>query len=190
MYRSLFIALLAFCTLAARADVAVYSQTPHPAGGQYKSSWYATDGLDSDEHVWDAFIVPINSAITRVQWRGGYAYGSTGGRSPVYDFTVSIHASTAGGTQPDVVSQPLVRYHTNGNAGEAYAATVNGIEMYDYTFTFPSAFQAAAGTKYWVQIEAYQGLTPQYYWPPDWSIARGIGGENSHFRRVGGTGGM
>ncbi len=168
-----------------------YNQPPDPAGGQYKSAWYSPDGLDDDQYVWDAFTLASNTAITEVQWRGAYTnYLSGAGKAPVYDFTVAIYGSAAANTEPDVTHAPLVRYHTNNNAGETLAGTFGGVLMYDYHFTLPSPFQAVAGTKYWVQIEAYQGLTPTYYWPPDWSIAKGTGGDGSHFRRIGGTGGM
>lgn len=186
-------ALLALSLLVsfARADVAVYQHPPHPAGGQYKSAWYAEDGLDSDEHVWDSFTLSSGAAITRISWRGAYTnYLVNAGLAPVYNFTVGIYGSTAANSQPNVVAGPLVEYDVGGNAGETPAGSAGGVNMYDYSFTLPSAFQAAAGTKYWVQIEAWQGLTPVYFWPPDWSIARGVGDNNSHFRRVGGTGGF
>ncbi|MCE7973844.1 MAG: hypothetical protein DYG92_05870 [Leptolyngbya sp. PLA1] len=174
-----------------RGQVAVYSHAQYPTGGQYKSAWYAPDGLDSDENVWDAFTLPADAAITEVRWRGAYTnYLSGAGLAPVYDFSVAIYSSIAGGSQPNVVNGRLVRYYTGSNAGETPAGQVGGVNMYDYHFTLPSAFQAQAGVKYWLQIIASQGLTPTYYWPPDWSWARGTGGDASHFRRVGGTGGM
>ncbi len=173
---------------SAAADEA-YSQPPNAAGGQYKSAWYAEDGLDSDEYVWDDFTLASSTAITEVRWRGAYTnYLSGVGKAPVYDFTVAIYGSI-GGFQPDVVNGPLVEYQVGGNAGETSAGSAGGVLMYDYAFVLPSPFQAAAGVKYWVQIEAWQGLTPPYYWPPDWSIARGTGGNNAHFRKIGGTGG-
>ena len=180
--------LLSAWAPAARADVA-YSQAPDPAGGQYKSAWWAPDGFDDDEYVWDAFTLASGTAITEVRWRGAYGNFPSGtGQSPVYDFTVSIYASIAGGFQPDVTHPPLVKYHTNNNAGETPAGVAGGFAMFDYHLTLPSAFQAVAGTKYWVQIEAYQGMTPSG-WRPDWSIAKGTGGDGSHFHRIGGTGG-
>ncbi|MEK6642650.1 MAG: hypothetical protein AABZ08_01985 [Planctomycetota bacterium] len=177
-------------TSQAAADV-LYTQPPNPAGGQYKSAWYSPDGLDSDEYVWDAFTLASGSAINEVRWRGAYTnYLSGVGKSPVYDFTVSFYRSIAGGSQPDVgPGGRLVRHFVGGNAGETAVGTFGGVIMYDYAFVLPAPFQAVAGTKYWVQIEAYQGLTPNYGWPPDWSIARGTGGDSSHFRRIGGTGG-
>lgn len=179
----------------ALADVALYTHTPYATGGQYKSSWFAPDGFDDDQAVWDAFTLSSTSAITKVTWRGAYTnYLSNAGTAPVYNFTVSIFPSIPGNFQPDIVGGPLVRYYTNSNAGETPAGSAGGVAMYDYNFTLPSPFQAASGVKYWIYIQAWQGLTPVYHWPPDWSFARGggagsSGGDGSHFRRVGGTGG-
>jgi len=54
---------------------------------------------------------------------------------------------------------------------------VGGTTMYDYAFYFPTPFQAGAGTKYWIQIEALQHAIP------DWEIAAGTGGNGRYFRR-------
>jgi hypothetical protein len=88
----------------------------------------------------------------------------------------AIYPSIAGGSQPDVTHAPLVQYQTGSSAGETPAGTFGGIAMYDYSFTLPTPFQATAGTKYWVQIEAWQTGVP------DWGLAVGTGGDNKHFR--------
>jgi hypothetical protein len=69
-----------------------------------------------------------------------------------------------------------VEYETGGAAGETYAGTFGGLAMYDYRFRLPVAFAAQAGVPYWVQIEAWQ------HGFPGWSLARGTGGDGSHFR--------
>ena len=53
--------------------------------------------------------------------------------------------------------------------------------MYDYSFVLPAAFHAVGGTKYWVQIEAYQPGPL-----PDWGLTKGTGGDGFHFRKVAG----
>ena len=167
---ALVVGVLALVTAGARGDVPVYTQSPNPAGGQYKSAWYAPDGLDGDEYVWDAFTLASGTAITQVQWRGAYTnYLSGAGLAPVYNFTVAIYGSIAGGSQPDIVTGPLRRYTVGGNAGETAAGSAGGVNMYDYHFTFPSPFQAAAGVKYWLQIEAWQthGHISDLYVAPD-----------------------
>jgi len=176
----------ALLTLAARAQVVVYSQPALASGGVHLSSWYAPDGLDSDQYVWDSFSLSSATAISEIRWRGGYAYGASGFNSaPVTAFRIDIYRSTPGLLQPDLLAGGrLARYTVNGNANETAVGTIGGIHFYDYKFTLPTAFQAAANTPYWVQIEASQGLAPGTNWPPDWGYANASGGNGFHFRKV------
>ncbi len=190
--KALLVSILTLLLAAASVPAAVvYDQPANPAGGRFKSSWYDPDGLNNDEYVWDAFTLSSSAAISEIHWRGCYTnYLQGAGKAPVYAFTVAIYRSIAAGSQPDLgTGGRLVRYTINSNAGETLSGTIAGVQVYDYAFTLPSPFQAAAGTKYWVQIEASQGVTPTYGWPPDWSLCAGTGGDGSHFRKVGGTGG-
>ena len=155
----------------------VYSQPPNTSGGLLLSSRWDPDGSDYDQYVWDNFTLPIDRAISEIHWRGGFDPARSGSGGPVVDFAVSIYPSIPGGSQPDVVNPPLVEYLAGGNAGQTPAGKFGGVDMYDYTLTLPTAFQAVAGTKYWVQIEALQhGL-------PDWGIAVGTQGNHWYFRR-------
>ena len=158
----------------------VYSQPPSPGGGLLQSSWWDPTGSDYDQYVWDDFTLPVSMVITDVQWRGGYDPARFGMGGPVLDFTVAIYGSVA--TQPDVTSQPLVRYHTGGNAGETAVGMFGGAAMFDYQFTLPTPFLAAADTMYWVQIEAYQQGVP------DWGMSVGANGTGTYFRRTTGAG--
>ena len=136
------------------------------------------DGSDWDQWVWDSFILPSTQAITEIQWRGGFDPAYLGSGGPVINFTVAIYPSIAAGTEPAVAGPPLVEYETGGNAGQTLAGVFGGATLYDYQFTLPAAFVATGGTKYWVQIEAWQhGI-------PDWGLAQGTGGNGAHFRRV------
>lgn len=171
--------------LAASGQIVAYTQAPNSAGGHDKSAWYPPDGLDGDQYVWDSFVLPADKSITEIDWRGCYTnYLSGAGESPVYDFDVAIYASIAGGIQPDVINPPLVHYLVGGNANETLSDTLGNIPTYTYSYALPNPFQATGGTKYWVQIVARQGLTPFYYWPPDWSLSYGTGGDSSHFREI------
>jgi hypothetical protein len=180
-----FAALLWVLPFAADA-VVVYSQPPSDGGALLQSSWWDPDGSDYDQYVWDDFTLPSAQAITAIAWRGGYDPTHFGMGGPVIDFTVEIWSSIEAGTQPDIGSvfapNPLVQYTVGGNAGETLAGTFGGTTMYDYHFTLPAPFQAAAGTKYWVQIEAWQhGI-------PDWGLAAGTGGDGNYFRRIANVG--
>ncbi len=179
------------CAASAAAQTTLYTQPHDGSSTVMKSAWYPPDGLDGDAYVWDDFTLASTAGITRVTWRGGYTNPSSGaGKSPVFDFTVAIYRSIGGGSQPDILFGPLVSYDLGTNAGETSAGTFGGVQMFDYAFDLPAAFVATAGTKYWLQIEASQGLTPLYYWPPDWGFAVGTGPNNSHFRAItGGTAG-
>jgi hypothetical protein len=156
----------------ALATITLYSQPPEPAGGLYQSS---RNGSDYDRYVWDDFMLPSSLAISEIRWRGGFDPARFGSGGPVLDFAVAIYASNPGGTGPNVPNPPLVEYSAGGNAGQTPAGTFGGVAMYDYSFTLPTPFQATAGAKYWVQIEASQNGIP------DWGISAGTGGNGQHF---------
>ncbi len=152
----------------------VYSQYQDPNGGYYNAS---ENGNDWDEFVWDDFTLFSSQSITGVRWFGTYDPLRMSTHQPILYFIVAIYGSTPAGNQPDVTA-PLVEYQVNGNAGETIVGTFGGLLMYDYYFPLPSAFQAKALTKYWIYLEAYQAGVP------DWCIARGTGGNNSHFHEI------
>ncbi len=169
------VALFVACAVPESRAAVAYSQPHNGSGTLYQSSWWEPDDSDYDQWVWDSFTLANSRAITEVAWRGGYQYGGQYTGS-IVDFTVAIYPSIAAGTEPDIVNPPLVTYETGGDADETFAGTFGGVAMYDYHFTLPSPFQAAAGTRYWVQIEAWQhGL-------PEWGLASATGGNGSHFR--------
>lgn len=180
---------LAVLLLGAAAGAAVVFEQPHNGGGTlHKSAWYPPDGLDGDAYCWENFTLPATTAVTTVQWRGGYEYHPAGsGQSPVADFEVSIWRSIAGGSQPDLgAGGRLVRYYVGGNAGETPAGSFGGVALNDYSFALPSPFPATGGVKYWVRIVASQGAAAPSY-APDWGLATGTGGNGFHFRYI--TGG-
>jgi hypothetical protein len=162
--------------VSASQAVIVYSQPPDPAGGLLHSSLRDPDGSDTDQWAWDGFTIGWTQVITEVQWRGAYDPARLGSGGPVNDFTVDIYASIPSGTEPDLSQPPLVHYAVGGNANETPAAVLGGVQTYDYHFVLPAPFQAAAQTKYWLQIEAYQSGAP------DWALAKATGGDGQYFR--------
>jgi hypothetical protein len=96
----------------------------------------------------------------------------------VRDFTVDIYPSIAVGSEPDVAKGPLMHFEVGGNAGETPAEMVGDVQMYDYSYTLPDSFEAAAATPYWIQIEALQAGNP------DWALSKGTRGDSQHFRRI------
>jgi hypothetical protein len=164
-------------TSALALTAVVYNQPPDPSGGLFQSSLLEPDGSASDEWVWDDFTLGSTQTITEVQWRGGYKFGLGG---PVIGFALKFYPSNLTGFEPDV-NNPLVDYTLSNNAGETPAEVLGGVQTYDYHYVLPVPFQAAAGTKYWVQIEGIQqggaGFTP------DWGLSLGLGGDSRHFRK-------
>ncbi len=167
---------------AAAAAVVVYNQPPSTGGGILLSSLRDPDGSAADRWVWDGFRFAWPQSITEIRWRGAYDPARFGSGGPVFDFVVEIYASTVNGAQPDVTQPPLVHHEVGGNAHEAAADVLGGVQTYDYWCTLPAPFQAAAGVTYWVQIEAYQSGSP------DWGLAAGTNGDGRYFRRVPGQG--
>jgi len=137
------------------------------------------DGSDTDQWVWDGFMLASTHDIIEVQWRGGYDPALLGSGGPVFDFIVDIYASIPSGIQPDISQPPLVHYEVGGNANETPAEVLGGVQTYDYHYALPASFQAVAGTKYWVQIEAYQSGAP------DWGLSKASEGDGYYFRTDG-----
>jgi Immunoglobulin domain len=172
---ALLLCILAILAPRARADV-LYSQPHNGSGTALQSAYWDPDGSDYDQWAWDGFMLPAAANITQIRWRG------TGGT--INDFEVAIYASIPAGTQPDLGYQypgPLVHYLSGSNCSPTYAGTFGGVAMYDYSFTLPQAFLAAANTRYWVYIVAWQpGM-------PTWGLAVATGGNGSHFRCISGA---
>lgn len=171
---ALWILLLAW---PARA-VQVFNQPHNGTGTLYQSSWLDPDGSDSDQFAYDNFQLTSAEAITEIRWRGGHDPAYVWWSTPVIDFRIDIYANNGALWQPDVVNPPLASYVAGHACGETPAGVFGGATLYDYHFTLPSPFQAAANTRYWVQITAYQhGI-------PDWGYAAGSGGNGNHVRRL------
>lgn len=176
------IALLLFSTLMTRAAT-VFEQAHDGSGSLHMSSRYQPNGTDYDQFVWDAFTLPSAQAVTEIRWRGGYDPNMSYWDGQIVNFHVSIYESIAAGSEPYLGPgyphnpATLVAYDTGDKAGELSVGTFNGVPMFDYHFVLPTVFQAQAGKKYWVQIEAeFAGGIPS------WGFANG--GNGSHFRRI------
>ncbi|MBI1189213.1 MAG: hypothetical protein GC200_00815 [Tepidisphaera sp.] len=172
--------LFAVSAAAANAGV-VFQRPPSPTSGTVlTSAYWNPDGSDLDTYAWDDFLLPAAANITEIQFRGGnFAGGSTG--TNVVSFDISIWASIPAGSQPDIggiSGGRLAHYTISGNANETFAGNVGGTNFYDYHATLPHAFAAAANTRYWIEIVAWQNGSPV------WGFAPGTGGNGQHFVRA------
>ena len=179
------ILLLCLLLTALHTRAGVVFEQPHDGSGTlHHSSRYQPNGTDYDQFVWDSFSVPTAQAVTEIRWRGGYNPGWAYWDGQIANFRVSIYASVPGLSQPFLgpgyphTPATLIAYDTGDKAGETSAGVFGGVEMFDYHFTLPTPFQAAADTVYWVQIEAefVNGI-------PSWGFANGTP-NGSHFRRI------
>jgi hypothetical protein len=162
--------------------VTVYNQPVSSSGGLYQSSRLDSNGSDYDQYVWDDFTIQSTTSISEIHWTGAYDPVKFGAGGKVLDFSVAFFSSIAAGSQPDLSNGKLVEYHTNGNANETAVDSLSGVRYYTYSFVLPTSLTVAAGTKYWVQIEAFQhGI-------PDWELAAATGGNGAYFRRTANAG--
>jgi len=173
-----FLFVCIFWAVPVGAAEILFTQPQLSTGGFYHSCRWDPDGSDWDQYVWDNFRLTAGARITEIRWRGAYDPTYNGSGGPVRDFRIEFYGSAALDTQPDVANPPLKRYFAGGNATETPIGPVGGVNMYEYSVTLATPFTAAANVKYWLQIEAYQ------WGVPDWSIARGTGGDNVHFRGI------
>lgn len=158
----------------------VFSQPETTSGTLLLSSYLAPDGnVDGMEYRFEKFTAVTTVGVSHLRWRGGYV-GNNQAANPVGEFIIKIYGATANGFYPDLANPVLKKYTITGNASEAAAGIVGGVQMYEYSVTLPTSFQATGGTPYWIQIEA-----SQYVYPLTWGHATGSGGNNAHYRRMG-----
>ena len=165
--------LLLLLSAAGWAGNMVYYQPHNLSDTLYQSSG---NGSLWDRFVWDNFTLSTDQDIIAVTWRGGYIYGTADPFGPVLDFSISFWHDKLG--TPDLLAGAFMTYaygSSIGNAGETPIGMFGGITMYDYQWTLPAPLPLAAGTKYWIRIEANQAGIP------DWGLAAGSNGNNLHF---------
>ena len=124
--------------------------------------------------VYDDFTLASATTVSRVRWQGIYCVNQT--NAPVPAPTASAFVirfwADAGGA-PNTTAALQATTIAVADAGQTLERTQGGLEctpaqnttwgIYNYSATLPSSFSFAAGTRYWVSIEA---VTPSYevYW--------------------------
>ena len=107
--------------------------------------------------------------ITDVHW-AGVTFGP-GGVAPITSFNIIFWADVGGmpgggqapGLPPDY-TQALAIYNIAGNANQTLAPGGDGVNNFDYWVDLPVAFNAAANTSYWIEIQ------PVTIFPPQWAL--------------------
>ena len=154
------------------AQVLVYAQDPDFLG-LYASQNDTSGGFGPFATAYDNFSLGSTTALTEVQWRGGYYNPQTLG--PISAWTVAFYSDNAG--QPGSL---LSSFGIAGNAGETFLQLdVLGDPVYLYTATVN--FSAGAGTTYWLSV------VPDVAFPPQWGWTSSLQGDGVSYQDFFGT---
>lgn len=148
--------------------------TLNPAAGgvasyEARTSMAPTNGADATS-MFDDFQPTAAASIGSVKWQGIYCVQAASAPAPAptaTEFVVSFHADSAG--RPVTTSTLLQARYTATQAAQTPGGQVPNLScgtaasttwaLYDYSVTLPTPFAAAAGTRYWVRVQA---VTPSY----------------------------
>ena len=154
---------LSFALLAGAQAVVVYSQ-PFDRSGMAFASQNDPGGSGNFATTYDNFVLGAGAAINNVQWTGEYFNPPFQG--PIMAWTVSFYADAGG--QPGAL---LMQDNMAGTANETFLGNFAGFPAYTYSFNLNMAFNAAAGTQYWLSV------VPDLAQPPQWGWSAGAGGD-------------
>jgi PEP-CTERM motif len=167
---SLFV--LALSATAGQASV-LYSQPTNDFGGYYSQNDTNSGGLGNYATVYDNFTLGSAASVNLVTFVGSYVPA----QAPIAGFTIQFYADSAGAPGASLYSAFLP-----GTAGETFLGTdFFSNPEYAYSALLPTAFNAAAGTQYWLSIVPDVGL------PPQWAWESGTGGDGASYQDFFGT---
>ena len=149
--------------------------TQNPLGSstnvEARTSQVATNGASAQ--VFDDFTFTGGANIRSVAWQGIYCAEVANGAAPAptaTGFIVSFYADQSG--RPNTatplhqttfplgqVAETLDRTQASLNCG----TTPTTWSFYSYSVTLPTAFGAAAGTRYWVSVQAMTPTTAVFW---------------------------
>lgn len=138
-----------------------------------RTSQIVTDG-SPPSWVFDDFTFSSAATISTVQWQGIYCVQTPGAGAPAptaSSFTVTFYSDVSG--RPNLAAPLQASTYTVAQAGQVFEKNVSDLfcgtaanttwPFYRYEVTLSTPFSIAAGTKYWLSIQA---TTPSYavYW--------------------------
>jgi len=124
--------------------------------------------------VYDDFRLASAGTVTSVSWQGIYCVQVNGAPAPVptaSQFVIVLYPDSAG--RPNLAAPLGTTTVTPGGANQAFERNFPGLScgsaanttwaLYDYRATLAAPVNLAAGTTYWVSVQA---ITPTYdvYW--------------------------
>lgn len=166
---------------AAQAQVTLYAHDPRPTsdGGRTSSTVNGTQGFQA----FDSFQMDAGAAINQVSWRGVYYDSANPGANPVppntTNWQIGFFNDSAGspGSGAYSVTLPAGSVTTAFVGAQSFfdGSTVN---VYDFTASLSTAFQAAKNTTYW-----FSPLSQQPTFGPVMSWTFGMGGNDRAIQR-------
>lgn len=129
--------------------------------------------------VYDNFSLGSAASISGVHWYGGFFNPVAAGT--ITSFLIEIWADTAGAPGGSV---PLRAATIAGHANQVQTGDNAIGPLYAYSIDLATAFQAQAGTTYWLSIQ------PSMDFPPQWGWATGTGGDGLSYQDFFGTRGQ
>ncbi len=159
---------LGLATLSNAGAVVLYSQGFDGTGNAY-SSQNDTAGFGNFATTYDNFTLGFNASVQDVHWTGEYFNPPNQGL--ITAFTINFYADSAG-----MPGGLLMSYSISGNAGETFLGNFAGFPTYTYWVNLSSAFNAVAGTTYWMSI------VPDLAFPPQWGWSEGMGGDGISYQ--------
>lgn len=148
-------ALLLVAAPTFASEVLVYAQNPDYLG--LIASQNDTSGtFGAFATSYDNFTLGSSTAVNAVEWIGGYFNPQSLG--PISQWTVSFYADNAG--QPGGLLSSFV---IAGNGGETFLQ-LDALGDPTYLYTATVAFNAAAGTQYWLSVVPDLAFPPQWGW--------------------------
>jgi len=165
--------LLLVAAPAFAAQVLVYSQNPDFASLYASQNDTSTGGFGNFATSYDNFTLGSATAINQVTWVGGYFNPQSLG--PITQWTVSFYFDNAG--QPGGLAAGFV---IGGNGGETFLQN-DALGDPTYMYTAAVAFNAAAGTQYWLSV------VPDLAFPPQWGWTTSSQGDGISYQDFFGT---
>jgi hypothetical protein len=134
-----------------------------------RTSQIVTNG-GAPSWVFDDFTFSTAGTIRTVRWQGIYCVQQPNAPAPTptaSSFTVTFYEDVSG--RPNTATPLQASTYTVAQAGQVFDKTVGGLfcgtaanttwPFYNYAVTLSTPFSAAAGTKYWISVQA---TTPSY----------------------------
>jgi hypothetical protein len=134
-----------------------------------RTSQIVTNGAPPSA-VFDDFTFADDGTIRTVRWQGIYCVQQVNAAAPsptATSFTIAFYTDVGG--RPNTAAPVQSSTYALAETDQTYEKTVGGLmcgtaantawPFYKYAVTLDAAFVAAAGTKYWVSIQA---TTPSY----------------------------